>query len=111
MSVVATLLISVVVWLPRSETCPFVLVPPGKLSGRLEGALGNPVPTPWLLFFIQNWSATTTAPRALTPLAKEWHDVAKTCRSFFVGKGLAKLGQTVVEGRHLRFFRILRFES
>ena len=37
MSVVATLLISVAVWLPQSETCPFVLVPPGKLSGRLEG--------------------------------------------------------------------------
>ena len=37
MSVVATLLISVVIWLPQSETCPFVPVPPGKLSGRLEG--------------------------------------------------------------------------
>ena len=23
--------------MPQSETCPFVLVPPGKLSGRLEG--------------------------------------------------------------------------
>ena len=37
MSVIATLLIGVVLWLPHSETCPFTLVPPAKLSGRLEG--------------------------------------------------------------------------
>lgn len=36
-SVAATLLISVAVWLPPSETCPFVLVPPAKISGRLGG--------------------------------------------------------------------------
>ena len=37
MSVIVALLVGLVLWLPQSETCPFTLVPPAKLSGRLEG--------------------------------------------------------------------------
>jgi hypothetical protein len=35
--VVSALLIGLAVWLPQSGTCPFTLVLPAKLAGRLEG--------------------------------------------------------------------------